>query len=47
MSYATCYVIYVPVFGYYFVQCDAQIISEEILLAVNKNCSPVDLGEIC
>jgi len=45
MSYATCYVIYVC--GYYLVQCDAQIITEEILLAVNKNCSPVDLGEIC
>jgi len=45
MSYATCYVIYV--FGYYLVQCVAQITNEEILLAVNKNCSPVDLGEIC
>jgi len=45
MSHATCYVIYV--FGHYLTQCDAQIISGEILLAVNKNCSPVDLGEIC
>jgi hypothetical protein len=45
MSHATCHVIYV--FGHYLMQCDAQIIGGEILLAVIKNCNPVDLGEIC
>jgi hypothetical protein len=45
MSHATCYVIYV--YGHYLVQCDAEIISGEILLAVKGGGSPVDLGEIC
>lgn len=45
MSHAICYVMYV--FDHYLMQCDAQIISGEIVLAVNKNFSPIDLGEIC
>jgi len=45
MSHATCCVIYV--YGHYLVQCDAEIISGEIHVAVNKICSPVDVGEIC
>ena len=44
MSHATCFVIYVC--GHYLTQYDVQIISGEILLVVNKNCSLVDLSEI-